>query len=410
MCFLVFNLSVCTYGQSWLWGKLGNSGHHSTEPIALAIDKKDNVFLTGEYQDSLTFGVYKFTTPNINAFLVKYDSNGNLLWAAQPITTNFSEGHSLSTDKSGNVYVAGYFQNSLTFGTYTLTTTSNYAPFIAKYGPGGNIIWAKQGTVTGFTYGISVATDLANNSYITGYFSNQLTLGSYTLTAHGTDNIFIAKYDSNGNVLWVKQPYSNQFSMGQAITSDANGNIYLSGDFKDSLIFGTYILNANNRQDIFLAKYDSSGNVIWAKQTTVPSSNSQGDVGSIITDGSGNIYLTGYFMDTISFGSNSIYNNNAGKRGIFLAKYNSLGSAVWAESSFSKYANDWQGFSVATDKSKQIYLAGGGLYGFPSFANYSIAFGADTLGEKQMHCVILISLFLFKPYRVCSVIKRNSYL
>lgn len=381
LCFLFFTPLLCD-AQSWLWGKQGTGGAHSIEGMATAIDKEDNVLLTGWFNDSVTFESYKLGTMGNDVFVVKYDSSGNLLWAKQPIVTNFAYGEGIATDASNNIYVGGCFDYTLTFGINVLNSTFTIAPFLAKYSPTGNAIWAKQGNVTGNSSCTSVATDIENNIYITGGFLDSLTLGFYknvTLAAGG--DAFIAKYDSSGNVIWVKHPYASHLSqtLGEAITTDIFGNIYLTGYFRDSLIFGSFKLISNiPASNSFLAKYDSSGKVLWAKQAVIPSSSSPAKGLAVTTDVSGNVYQTGYYTDTISFDTHKLIASKVNQNCVFLTKYDSAGNVIWVQSATPLDNDNMAGYSLATDNAKHVYLSCGTATMFPSLSNYSLAFGSDT--------------------------------
>ena len=167
--------------------------------------------------------------------------------------------------------------------------------------------WAKNTSSNNFAEGRGISTDANGNSYVTGVFaSHTLTFNSTTLTkAGGNFDIFIAKYDATGNLLWAKGAPGNSDDYGQSITTDANGNAYITGQFGgtvyplDSIIFDSITLfNVPNRNSLFIAKYDSMGKVLWAKSVGGYS------VGETIrADGSGNVYIAGHFGPTISFGS-----------------------------------------------------------------------------------------------------------
>src|SRR5690606_8330373 len=113
-------------------------------------------------------------------------------------------GYGISTDANGNVLVTGFFGSpSITFGSTTLTNASSTGKdelFIVKYDPNGNVLWAKSAGGINGDWGNSISTDANGNVLLTGYFSSSsITFGSTTLTNAGSYDIFIAKYDSSGN-------------------------------------------------------------------------------------------------------------------------------------------------------------------------------------------------------------------
>ncbi len=130
----------------------------------------------------------------------------------------------------------------------------------------GNWLWAKQAGGTSEEWGIGVAVDSNGNSYVTGFYQESATFGTITLTSSGGNDIFVAKLDSNGNWLWAKQAGGTSYDEGVSIAVDTNGNSYVTGDFSGSATFGTTTLTSSGEGDIFVAKMDISGNWLWAQQ------------------------------------------------------------------------------------------------------------------------------------------------
>jgi len=350
----------CGYGQmpDWTWARSAqSSSNHAGEGLSIATDKSNNVYITGDFNGIITFGSFILTTTSNESFyLAKYDSYGNVKWAKSVVNGAWggSCGFNASTDVFGNIYLTGSFDGSVPFGSDTLTSTGSEDIFILKYDSSGNVLWAKRAGGTLFESGYGISTDLQGNVYITGYFASPtITFGSYTLTNAGGENIFLAKYDSSGNVLWAKSAGGNSDDEGYSIASDALANVYITGYFQSPAItFGSYTLANAGGQDIFVVKYDSSGSVLWAKRA---GGNSWDQGAYVATDSSGNAYLTGYYQSsTISFGSYTL--TNSGSYDAFLAKYDSSGNVSWARSIGG--TGGTRGYCVAADKSYRIYIAG----------------------------------------------------
>ncbi len=241
--------------------------------------------------------------------------------------------------------------------------------------------WAKNAGHTNTPTNQSVSTDAFGNVYVAGnFFSTTIVFGNDTLinltnpdTAHLVSDIFITKYDSSGNVLWAKSaigPGSNATS----ICTDALGDFYVTGYFSDSLIFGNTVLTNNHSESVFTAKFNSSGNVIWAKTTVTTSNNCSFNMGrSISTDFSGNVYITGYFSNAnIIFDSIILINSGTTSCNwdFFIAKYDSAGGIIWAKNA-GGYYNEL-GQSINADALGNIYVTG-------FFSNSDITFGNITL-------------------------------
>ncbi len=271
-----------------------------------------------------------------NFYLAKYDSNGNALWAKSTGGFN-DAATSVALDASGNIYLAGWFSRStITFGDYTLKNTHNATDdiFLVKYNADGNVLWAKSAGGKLSDKVSSIAVDALGNIFVAGSFiSSTITFDSIILTKSYTfgkgdfntnSNFYLAKYNANGNVLWAKST-GGMDDGATSVASDASGNIYLAGYFRDwTITFGSYTLKntLSGANDIFLVKYNTDGNVLWAKGA---GGKHYDDIYSIALDASGNIYITGKFdSPTIAFGS-TILNNihgpmNSRSWNIFLAK------------------------------------------------------------------------------------------
>jgi hypothetical protein len=197
------------------------------------------------------------------------------------------------------------------------------------------------------------------------------TIDYYNAGPTGYDDIFIAKYDSSGNFLWANAAGGTSWDYGFGITTDANNNVFLTGMFESSSVnFGTNTLHTAGAYDMFIVKYDESGNVQWAKSAGGTSS----DCGySVSTDAIGNAFVAGYFdSPTITFGTDTL--TNAGSGDIFIAKYTPSGNAIWAKRAGDVW--DDTGTGVCTDGNGNVLLTG-------YFSSYTISFGATTINNPN---------------------------
>jgi gliding motility-associated-like protein len=386
--FFLFFILLTTLAQNaigqpsnWVWAKASTTPPTNFDyGWAICTDVSGNVYTTGFFQGaSITFGNFTLTNSAgvADVFIVKYDASGNILWARSAGGDQFDEGQAICADASGNIYVTGWYQSaSITFGNITLTNANpgNLDFFIVKYDPSGNAVWAKSAE-GGNACGIS--TDASGNIYATGYFNTPtITFGNITLTNSGGVNftsgdVFIVKYNSAGNALWAHSAGGNSMDIGVSVSTNALGNAIITGYFQsDSINFGNIMLTNVNAGtgDFFIAQYDAAGNVVWAK-----SMGGNGDDGgsSVSADSSGNIYTTGYFNSpSISFGNFTLTNANAGTNDLFITKYDASGIVLWTKSAGN--LNDDYGRSVSTDIFGNFYLSG-------SFAGPAINFGTTAL-------------------------------
>jgi gliding motility-associated-like protein len=365
---LIFHFSS-VHAQSWLWGVAGYGPIKSNDNgVAVATDKHGNAYITGQYQDGITFVPFTLHDTSNQAYLIKYNSAGTALWARQSTSSTTRDNYSIAvaTDTGGNIYITGYFQDStITFGTHTLVTPTGAADvLLVKYDASGNVLWAKQSSTISTaayfsgSFGYSVATDIDGNAFITGLFDDTITFGSYKLTAAaGLYNAFIVKYDPAGNVLWARQsmvPSSLSGGYGYSVTCDRSGNAYITGSFNDTISFGPYTLKSTATSNVFfITKYDAGGNVVWAKQSTVSSGASSAIGYNVTTDKASNVYVTGSFTDNIAFDASALKTKTGGSE-YFLTKYDPSGKVLWAEQ--SNNANCSTHNSLSSDAFNNIYM------------------------------------------------------
>ena len=270
-------------------------------------------------------------TGNCEFFLTKFDELGNALWSKKGGGSLTDRGYGVVVDNTGNLVVAGHYYGTATFDTVTRTSAGNLDAFIAKYDTSGNIMWfhdgkdAAQSSVRGLAY------DNNGNTLITGYYGSStgttITLDNVVLTTAGQRDIFAAKYNADGIIQWgISAGGVNSSEEGKAIACDVNGNIYLTGMFKDTAYFGNITLFGNGNTDIFIAKYNPQGQILWAKSAGGPNA----DVGySISVDGNGNLYVGGNIDSLAYFGSTTVHVNADSMTDAFVAKYDIDGNFKW---------------------------------------------------------------------------------
>lgn len=329
-------------------GSLYDSG------CAIAVDSNNNLYAAGFFEGSAVFGntsLNVYGNGGYDIFIAKYDSSGNLIWVKQAGSDDYDESASITTDNLDNVYVTGYFKGTAAFGGSSLTSYGERDIFINKYDSSGNLIWVKQAGSSGDDEGSSITTDNANNVLITGSFVGIAAFENTAMISNGGSDIFIAKYDSSGNLLWVKQAGSPSFDRGYSITTDNSDNVYVTGYFKGKAGFGGTSITTYGDRDVFVAKYDSSGNLIWIKQ----GGGSYWDYGySLTTDNTNNVYVTGFFFESAVFEGTSL--TSSGHNDVFIAKYDSSGNLIWIKQAGGTSYD--RGKSIIADNSGNIYLTG----------------------------------------------------
>jgi len=298
----------------------------------IATDGLGNSIISGKFTGSSTFG--SGTTPLFSAggfdvFVAKYDVRGELLWARQAGGPGDDQAYGIATDGVGNSILTGRFMGTAGFGGDYITSEGGSVDiFLAKYDASGEVVWVKQAGGTDEDQGFSVATDGIGNILVTGRFRGQADFDStQKYSAGNSADIFIAKYDLNGNLVWVKQAGGMGHDEGLGIAADAQGNSFVTGRFEGEALFETTtLISTEASDDIFIAKYDVHGNLVWAKKA----GGSEEDCGyGIAADAYGNTSVTGKFQGEATFGATAI--SSAGGADIFIARYDANGDLMWVE-------------------------------------------------------------------------------
>lgn len=322
-------------------------GTSSDKGHSVYYDAAGNMYITGGFQSgTIDFdpgpGVFNLSSAGLNdVYFAKYDAAGNLVFANKIGGTADEAGQKIVVDAAGNIYLCGFFQSfNMDFdpgpGSALLSSGGGTSIFIAKYDNAGNFILAQRfGSGTMQPNGMTI--DNAGNFYLTGAFQGTADFdpgpGVVNLTSAGNIDMFFAKYDNSGNYLFAQRIGGTLNEAGNSIATDNANNIYIAGKFNGVVDFDPGPSTATlvgSNGDAFNSKYDSNGNFIYAKKM---GGSSDDGATSITLDQSGNSYITGYFKSAnadFDPSTSSYTLGTAGDYDIFYAKYNSSGNFVFA--------------------------------------------------------------------------------
>jgi len=389
-CFLGFSCTFA-YGQVpyWIWAN-GETGIATTNTVKT--DPYGNVYVAGSFTgDSITLGSYTLYNANpillkTDLFLAKYNADGEVLWAISAGGTLVEDATSLAVDSWGNVYMTGYFSSdTIIFGNHFLKNT--YVDwndvFLVKYSPEGEALWLVGAGGNMHDDGNAVSVDASGGVYITGSFQWSINFGPVVLqnidhTGYGSRDVFLAKYDSDGNFKWATSAQGMDYDEPRSLSADDDGNVYVTGYFNSrSIAFDNIVVpnydSASPAQylprDIFIAKYNTNGDAIWAK---VAGGSDNDDSRSLVVNNDADIYLTGDFESRfVTFDSIILANSDTTSRTeIFLAKYNTNGDLLWAQCAAGP-GEDY-GCAIAVDSGGFVYQAGHYSGASLDFGNLSI--------------------------------------
>lgn len=358
---------------------------------SLATDYAGNIFATGVFAQKTDIGGKIVSEINNTAlgelFLIKFHSDGSVEWATNAGSKYDDRGGHLTTDGSGNVYMVGGFNWDAKFGTTVISFTQDLQNnmYVAKYHSDGVMEWVKIVEKAGSNSEQGVCCDRDGNIFITGRYEAPTRFGTTTLY---DGNIFLVKFTPDGSIHWVNNIGGDIFGDGRAVAADDDGNIIVTGSFTEKMIFGTLRFYSNGNEDIFLAKYRSTGSLDWA---TRAGGSGRDKANSIALDGVGGIYIVGEFQTEAGFDDQTI-NNTGGAGGfndVFLAKYFPNGKVEYVKQAGGVGADFCP--SIASDRLGNIAMTG-------TF-EYKATFDTTTLSADTIINIINKDIYVWSSYQ-----------
>ncbi|MCW3070150.1 MAG: hypothetical protein JWO44_40 [Bacteroidetes bacterium] len=323
-----------------VWAKQISSNHTLDvyEGKNLWLDSHKNIVLGGYLIGTVNFDPTGAAVPvsTINsyrdAFLAKYDSLGNYIWAKSFGSGGDDNVTSIAVDNNDNIFCSGFFRDTVDFdlsaGVSTMISAPYGSAFLAKYDAAGNYLWA--GSMNSSAFLSRLATDSAGNVYMTGVYSGltDFDLSAATATLNGTSsNAFLAKYTASGNYLWAVCA-GDHMVIPRGIELDHKGNPCIVGDFSDTADFDPSpslaelipVVYAN--PDVFIARYTSAGHFI-----SVDAIEGSGfEYGTCISiDPDDHVFISGPFTDVCDFDPSAAVASQTSvslsNMNLYLAKY-----------------------------------------------------------------------------------------
>lgn len=318
---------------NFLWAKsIGGTGAETGGKVVS--DASGNLVMTAQFQSTINIGGTNIAPKGTkDGLLVKYDAAGNVIWKFSLGDENDNSIIGAVIDKNDNITITGYLNGTVNFNPLGSVdnVSGNNSIFIAQYSSLGILRWKTVilGTAQGADYNMNLALDAQNNIYMTGVFASSINFGSATgMSPKGTQDVFLAKYNQSGTVQFYKSiGNAGSFIHSYGIVVSPDNNIYLSGYFTGTIDFDLSAAVANvkdhGREDMFLVKYDVSGNYKWAFGLGNTSCNNN-MARSVAVDGNNDVLLTGSFCSTVDFNESGCASTSSAQslvRDLFIAKY-----------------------------------------------------------------------------------------
>jgi len=317
-----------------IWGGTGSDGYYG---VNIAIDEYDNIYIYGETESY---------SASLDIFIIKYDKNGLLLWNHTWGGYSIEYVYTLEFDSYNNIYLGG--------STYSVPNNNDFC--LIKYSTDGVLIWNRTWGLTNMNAGHYLVIDSSDNLYFTGSYDSGTALLKYNETGDlqwyrtrsegmwpngilldSNEDIYVVasgiclfKYNSSGDFKWIQEWGGIINNYGDALLIDSKDNVYVAYRFKD----GDF--------DIFLAKYNPDGTQEWKKQW---GGSDYEHCNAMEMDCNDNVFLAG---ESKSFG--------AGEEDVFLLRYDSSGNLTFSDI-WSKADQDY-GEDIAFDSKYNVYLAG----------------------------------------------------
>ena len=372
---------------NYVWVKNGIN-YFDDRGLGLCLDPAGNVYVTGTCWGGLDWGslsVYNPQGGTDQIFVVKLDNNGNEIWMKNAGNGDGSVGFSvnengnpqtlyqddhgqdLASDSQGNIFITGFLSNidsnphNATFDAISiLLQPEDSVAFVAKMDNNGNWLWVETFEGIYQHRDNAIAVDDDDNVYVTGGFVGTKTFGSTVLTSFGDEDVFVVKYDANGNFLWVTQAGApdSLADRGDGITYGNDGYMYVTGEFRGKAAFGLDTLNNyggdDKDRDCFVAKLSKDGVWKWAAKAGSSKSKDRGT--GICANSSGNIFVSGQYSGKAKFGELIQLDSDGDSVQAFIAAIDTLGNWRWAKSGGG--ADFDRGADVDCDENCNVYFTG----------------------------------------------------
>lgn len=356
-----------------LWVQQAGGSTHD-QGTGIAVDSKDNVLITGTFSGLAEFGATTLAFKGASdLFLAKLDGKGNWLYVKQVGDLGETYDGGLAVDSKDNAYLTGTFGANATIGSLSLTYKGSYRnTWIAKADTNGIWQWARS--IDGYSiHGFQVGVDGNDNVFVAGHTSDEIKFDGLTSAKpYGNGNTFVLSLDSSGKGRWVaveRGRTAGGRSSPKGLAFDSQNNLYITGYYQGQASFGTYDMasfNTSNSSEGYVAKLNTQGKWEWARELGTPFHET---LYAVTVDDNDNVFVTGFFSGIVSLAGANL--KSAGKEDVFVGSLTNKGQWRWVVQGGST-END-RGSGIYIDKQGDVVVVGrfGGKGTFGSVAHQS---------------------------------------
>jgi len=372
-------LAKYTAAGTLAWVRQLGSPGNEVQALALTVDATGNVYLAGSLKTAIALGngltLPGGTSNEPNAFVVRYSPLGLAEWAQQAQdSVNDSYGTSLGLDARGFVYLAGYFEGDITFGSTRVVSPGNtfMSTFLATFAAANGAV---QAVVPAFAYtqgyaGVEhrfprLAVSPNGEAYIMANPFFPLILGSSTFPVRGVTDVVVAKYSAQSRLEWAQMLGGPLWDKVSGAVADAAGNLYLTVNFTGPVTVGTTSLPGSNDDDGWLLKLSPQGTLLWTQRIAGPSYDYPGP---LALDAAGNVYLLAGISSLLNLGPVTLTATST-NGDLAVASYTPQGQFRWATQTHSSISCG--GLNIGVDASGDVHVLG--------YLSGSCTFGSNML-------------------------------
>lgn len=376
---LLYFFSSCVQAQAlqteWIETIPGNLYEQNN---GLAQSPCGDLYAGGFFQDTLD-GLS--AQGSEDGYLAKYNEQGQRIWLKQLNCNSSDRVNYITTINDNEIYIVGEFRGIFYYNNDSLVSQDKLDILILKIDSSGNIIWAKQGAGLGFQSANAITALSNGNIAVTGYYEDTLKIENQWVYRKGLRDVFVANFDASGNLLWLRSFGGPAVEEGKGIISDNAHNLYVTGAFRDFLFVFNDTIIGNGANDVYLAKYSSTGVLEWVKTMGGPASD---EATTINIDQKQNIFIGGWFDRSMEIGHLSLVGNL--EEDGFVIKTDTAGNVLWAEPLAGYF--DERIYAIDFDADNNVYVAG-------NLDSLMVLFG-DSLTNRHLNLNRPTEIFIAK--------------